>query len=104
MSNVLMASGQLIRKNVHGKGFIAGQGSGVLTIDGTPAVGEVWLYERVPNSGKLIARTQSRSDGTYAIEFIPPERRYMVVGTDPDGVHNAVVADRITPALMPEFE
>lgn len=90
--------------SVMGTGSISGEADAVVTVDGTPARRQVFLYERTPNTGKLIRMRWSDGEGRYRFTHLPIENRYMVVAHDHLRQHNAVAMDHIQPALMPEFE
>lgn len=91
-----------------GGGHIAGIDPGVLTVDGSPAVRTIRLYDRGPaddmtdlGTGLLVAETQSAADGTYQFPNLSQSRKFTVVGLDDNGEHNAVIADLIVPVPMP---
>ena len=72
---------------------------GVVAEDGVvKADSPVFLYERI--TGKLVARTRTESDGSFAFRDINRDSAdYLVVALDPDGVSpkNALVYDRVQP-------
>lgn len=72
---------------------------GVVAEDGVvKANSPVFLYERI--TGKLVARTLTESDGSFAFRDINRDSAdYLVVALDPDGVSpkNALVYDRVQP-------
>ena len=81
-----------------GRGFIAGQGDGVVTVAGATASRPVIVFDKT--SFKPLARTVSDTDGTYRIIGIDENRKVFVVAFDPSGQFNAVIRDNITPAPM----
>lgn len=80
-----------------GQGIIAGEGPGIVTVNGSPAVRPIRIYDR--ETGEIVARTQSAADGTYSVPGLSTARRYMVVVIDSAEVHNAAVQDMVTPEL-----
>lgn len=80
-----------------GRGFIAGQAPGLLTVGGAPAARRIRVLEQL--TGKVVAETVSAPDGTYRIDGLNPNLRYMVIGIDHQRVWNAAIMDNITPAV-----
>ena len=64
-----------------------------------PLVRQVLLYSE--NTNLLVAETWSDATGNYRFEFIDPAQRYTVVSYDHEHVYRAVIADNLTPELMP---
>ncbi|WP_425401276.1 hypothetical protein [Algiphilus sp.] len=100
--------GAPVSANYNGNGHIAGIDPGLLTVDGSPAVRTIRLYDRGPaddmtnlGTGLLVAQTQSAADGTYQFPNLSQSRKFTVVGLDDNGEHNAVIADLIVPVPMP---
>jgi hypothetical protein len=79
----------------HGAGFIAG----TVKVEGTPASRRVRLYEL--RTAKLIGETLSAPDGAYRFEYVDPSLTYYVIAFDHKRVHNAAIADIVTPVAMP---
>lgn len=79
-----------------GRGFIAGQAPGLVTVAGSPASREVRALDR--KSGLLLSRTRSAADGTYVLNGLDPRFRYTVIAFDHTETFNAVIRDNITPA------
>ncbi|MCR9089882.1 MAG: hypothetical protein NXI11_00835 [Proteobacteria bacterium] len=100
--------GAPVSANYSGNGRIAGIDPGLLTVDSQPASRTIRLYDRGPaddmtalGSGTLVAEIKSNPDGTYEFPNLSQQRKFLVVGIDDDGEHNAAVADMIVPAPMP---
>ena len=64
-----------------------------------PLVRRVLLISE--NTNLLVAETWSDATGNYRFEFIDPAQRYTVVSYDHEHVYRAVIADNLTPELMP---
>ena len=64
-----------------------------------PLVRQVLLYSA--NTHALVASTWSRPDGAYCFERIDSKQRYTVISTDYQHLYRAVIADNLTPELMP---
>ena len=83
--------------------FIAGTApDGLATVDGAPARITVRLYRSVGGGNtpafEFAGQVRSAADGTYRLNGLRADAKYMVIGHDPTGEHNAVVMDHITPA------
>jgi len=90
------------RDRIHGKGRLAGAAPGIVTVSGVPAARDVVIVERA--SQVIVGRILSAPDGTYAFSHLDPALKFTVYAWDRHGVHNAVIVDNVSPALMPEFE
>ena len=88
------------RKDIHfsGRGVIAGTVKEKGQPD-QPLVRRVQLISE--NTNLLVAETWSDATGNYRFEFIDPAQRYTVVSYDHEHVYRAVIADNLTPELMP---
>lgn len=88
-------------------GFLAGQApteeqpdlDGRFRIMNQPAVGRIMVFDRI--TMQPVAVTRSSADGTWRVDGLNPGRKYLVVGLDDRGLHNAAVQDWILPALAP---
>lgn len=78
-----------------GRGFVAGQAPGLVTVGGAPAARRVVLIDSL--TLKPVARTWSAADGTYRLNGINPNREFTVVGFDHFEIYNAVIRDGIKP-------
>ena len=88
------------RKDIHfgGRGVIRGTVKEKGQPD-QPLVRRVLLISE--NTNLLVAETWSDATGNYRFEFIDPAQRYTVVSYDHEHVYRAVIADNLTPELMP---
>ena len=64
-----------------------------------PLVRQVLLYSE--NTHTLVASTWSHADGSYRFEQLDRDQRYTVISTDYQHLYRAVIADNLTPELMP---
>lgn len=78
-----------------GRGFIAGQQPGIVTVDDSPATMQVFLMQRHPL--RLLGETWSRLDGTYSFEHLDSNQEFDLIARD----HNRVYSDVIVPAITP---
>ena len=92
-------SNSLIRSD--GRGYIAGEGAGLVTKAGVPARARVVLCLKGPSlSLYRIAEQWSAADGTYRFDQLDESRKYAVLAFDETGEFDAVIRDNITPASM----
>lgn len=81
----------------------AGRISGSVKVDSTPDYAvrrRVRLFDR--RDSRLVREMWSDPvTGAYAFDGINPDRRYVVIGYDHTGVHNAEILDNVAPELMP---
>lgn len=103
MSNYAVAAEAAYSRTIwyQGKGYIAGVSPGLITVDGTPAARDYTLLDR--RTQQIVALGVSAADGTFAIRNLAMNRQYTIFAWDRFNQHNAVIADLITPVLMPEF-
>ena len=89
---------------VRGGGFFAGLApdpGDPESVDGrfrklnVPGVGRVVVYER--GSMLPVADTLSASDGTWRIDWLNPDLKFVVIGFDDTGAVNAAVQDWVSP-------
>lgn len=83
-----------------GPGYLAGEApGGIVTKNGLPAVAEVLVFWRGRGvyDGVIVARTQSKANGTWRVDGLDPSQRYDVVARI-DGYNDLIVSD-VTPAL-----
>ena len=79
------------------QGFIAGNGNGIVTVDGKPSQKRIVVFERT----KLVPclrQTWSNADGTYLIPWLDVSKTYMVMAVDDKEKYEPVVWDFIKPA------
>ena len=90
-----------------GPGYLAGEAplgpdpdepDGRYRLLNVPARGRVAVYERT--SMHCVASTLSAEDGTWRVEFINPNLRYVVIGFDDRALQNAAVQDWAAPSAM----
>lgn len=77
--------------------FIAGEGSGILTIGGQPAVR--FIYALSVDGLHIKSVTTSNPDGTYRLRNLEPNKKYLVIARDSEGKYEPVAYDYVTPAL-----
>lgn len=71
----------LHKDTIHGgRGYISGQGEGIVTAKGQPARREIWLLAL--KSNRLIRSVWSARDGTYFFGHLDPEQEYMIIARD----------------------
>lgn len=80
-----------------------GRIAGTVKVDSNPDY-PVWrrvrLFDR--RDSRLVREMWSDPvTGAYAFDGINPARRYVVIGYDHTGVHNAEILDNVAPELMP---
>lgn len=78
-----------------GHGTIAGQTTEV----NIPTRCKVYLLDR--RNGMLVLSTVSGGDGSYRFDHLNMDVRYAVMAFDRENEFNAVIADNLTPVLMP---
>lgn len=82
-----------------GNGRIAGTTKNLGTPD-FPVWRRVRLFDFRDN--RLVREVWSDpATGAYSFDYINPSRRYVVIGYDHTGQYNAVIADGLTPEVMP---
>lgn len=82
---------------IHGAGFIAGGGDGIVTVGGVPASRQILLFER--ERFVLVRSTWSNGDGTYLFDRLNPDFEYMVLAVDHKKQYEPVAYDFVVPAL-----
>lgn len=78
-----------------GRGFIAGESPGLVTVGGAPSDRRVFVLDAL--TLRAVARAWSGSDGTYRFDGLNPDREFVVIGFDHRRVWNAVIRDGIKP-------
>lgn len=90
-----------------GMGFLAGTApvsgdpeapDGRLRILNQPAVGRILVLDR--RTFEVVASTRSRPDGTWRVNRLRMDMKFLVVGVDDRGNVNAAVQDWVSPAPM----
>lgn len=82
------------------RGYIAGSGDGIVTINGTPASRSIYLYEVGGGLSimTLIARQASLPNGHYLFMGLNPVRQYLIMARDNKGQYEPFCWDYVTPA------
>lgn len=80
-----------------GKGYIAGQAEGIVTVAGEPAARRIYLFARPTMT--CIADTWSGEDGTYRFTRLSTDAQYLMIAADHKKQYEPVGYDYITPAL-----
>lgn len=83
------------RAGFNGKGFIAGQ----LTVNGQAAARKVSVYHNVNGVLFLVTQLFSAEDGSYRIDFLNENKKYIVIAYDNQGLYEPVIYENVTPAL-----
>ena len=78
-----------------GRGYIAGEAEGIVSVGGQPAERKILLFER-PNF-KVIRTQWSKPDGTYRFDFLNPEKEFLMVALDHKKQYEPVSYDFIKP-------
>lgn len=83
------------------RGHIAGEGAGIVTVDGRPAARVVCLFERNLGMGalRLVAKQVSLPDGSYRFTGLNPKQAYVVMAIDEYKQYEPVAWDWVYPAL-----
>lgn len=89
---------RISRGELAGKGYIAGEDVGIVTVLGQPAERHVWLFLREVNNLRIIADTWSDKNGNYRFDNLNPELRYLVMAADNfDGKYEPIAYDMAKP-------
>lgn len=83
------------------RGYIAGEGTGIVTVDARPAARVVCLFERNLGMGALhlVAKQVSLSDGSYRFTNLDPKKPYVVMAIDEYKQYEPVAWDWVYPAV-----
>lgn len=81
-----------------GRGYVAGESPGLVTVAGVAASRPVCAFER--ESSQLCGWTTSAADGSWRIDGLSIDREFYIVAFDTSGQFNAVIRDRVTPVPM----
>lgn len=90
-----------------GRGFLAGSApvssdpdalDGRLRILNQPSIGRIMILDR--RTFDVVAVTRSRADGTWRVDRLMLDMKFLVVGVDDRGNVNAAVQDWVAPAPM----
>ena len=89
---------RISRGELMGKGYIAGEDVGIVTVLGQPAERHVWLFLREVNNLRIIADTWSDKNGNYRFDNLNTELRYLVMAADNyDGKYEPIAYDMAKP-------
>lgn len=77
--------------------FIAGQGNGIVTVDGKPASKRILLFER-SHMFPCIRQIWSAADGTYLFGGLESNKLYLVMAVDDKEKYEPVAWDFIKAA------
>lgn len=78
-----------------GKGYIAGEAEGIVTVNGQPAARRIYLFAR-PNM-VCVADTWSADDGSYRFDRLNESMEFLLVGTDYKKQYEPVSYDFVMP-------
>lgn len=78
-----------------GRGYIAGEAEGIVSVGGQPAERKILLFER--QVFKVIRTQWSKPDGTYRFDFLNPEKEFLMVALDHKKQYEPVSYDFIKP-------
>ena len=78
--------------------FIAGQGNGIVTVDGKPASKRILLFER-SHLFPCIRQIWSAADGTYFFGGLESNKLYLVMAVDDKEKYEPVAWDFIKAAI-----
>lgn len=90
-----------------GSGYLAGSApvssdpdapDGRLRILNQPAIGRIMILDR--RTFDVVATTRSKADGTWRVDRLTLDMKFLVVGVDDRGNVNAAVQDWVAPAPM----
>ena len=80
------------------QGFIAGNGNGIVTVDGKPGQKRIVIFERT-HTFPCLRQTWSNSDGSYLLPWLDVSKIYTVMAVDDKEKYEPVVWDFIKPAI-----
>lgn len=78
------------------KGYIAGTGDGIVSVEGKPASRKVYALDA--KTLAIIKTAVSLDNGQYLITNLDPTKRYLVMARDYQGEYEPVCYDNVTPA------
>lgn len=79
-----------------GNGYIAGTGSGIVTVYGQPAKRRIWLL--AVETMQVIDAVYSTASGNYLFAALNPDYEYLVLGRDNLKQYEPVAWDFVKPA------
>lgn len=78
-----------------GRGYIAGEAEGIVSVGGQPAERKILLFER--QAFKVIRSQWSKPDGTYRFDFLNSDKEFLMVALDHKKQYEPVSYDFIKP-------
>lgn len=78
-----------------GRGYIAGEEAGIVSVAGQPAQRQILLFDR--QSMQLVRSTWSDSAGHYRLPKLDPTRLYLIMALDHKGQYEPVAYDGVQP-------
>lgn len=78
------------------KGYIAGSGDGIVTVQGKPSSRHIYLLDAV--TMQLLSRNQSLPNGHYIIKGLDPSKQYLVMVRDYKKEFEPFAWDFVVPA------
>lgn len=78
-----------------GRGYIAGEAEGIVSVGGQPAERKILLFER--QTFRVIRSQWSKPDGTYRFDFLNTEKEFLMVALDHKKQYEPVCYDFIKP-------
>ena len=81
----------------HGAAYIAGEGLGIVSINGRAAASEVLCLDN--DTKAVLYKTWSRSDGSYLIPGLDKDKLYVVIAFDYKGDYEPVAYAPIAPPI-----
>lgn len=78
-----------------GRGYIAGEAEGIVSVGGQPAERKILLFER--QTFKVIRSKWSKTDGTYRFDYLNPDKEFFMVALDHKKQYEPVSYDFIKP-------
>ena len=80
-----------------GRGYIAGEAEGIVSVGGQPAERNILLFER--QTFKVIRTQWSKPDGTYRFDYLNPNKEFLMVALDHKKQYEPVSYDFIKPLV-----
>lgn len=81
----------------YGKAYIAGEGLGIVSINGRAAAREILCLDN--DTKAVLYKTWSHADGSYLIPGLDKDKLYVVIAFDYKGDYEPVAYDRIAPHI-----
>lgn len=78
-----------------GRGYIAGEAEGIVTVGGQPAERKILLFER--RNFKVIRTQWSKHNGSYRFDHLNPNKEFLMVALDHKKQYEPVSYDFIKP-------